>query len=79
MPGIDAEHLSSKSKIKAYDYLVELSNADAEMEISMRTFGICAKIFESAIDDDDFDDDDCRSMIKEQMRLQARREKKKKY
>jgi len=79
LPAIDPEHLSSKSKIKAYDYLTELSNADAEMEISMRTFGICAKIFETSAEDEDFTDDDARSMIKEQMKLQARREKKKKY
>lgn len=79
LPAIDPEHLSAKSKIKAFDYLTELSNSDAEMEISMRTFGICAKIFETAASDSDFTDDDARSMIKEQMRLQARREKKKKY
>ena len=79
MPAIDPEHLSAKSKIKAFDYLTELSNSDAEMEVSMRTFGICAKIFETAASDSDFTDDDARSMIKEQMRLQARREKKKKY
>ena len=79
LPAIDPEHLSSKSKIKAYDYLIELSNNDAEMELSMRTFGICAKIFETAAGDEDFTDDDARLMIKEQMKLQARREKKKKY
>ena len=73
LPDIDPEHLSSKSKIKAYDYLVELSNNDAEMEVSMRTFGICAKIFETAAGDPDFDEDDVRSMIKEQMKLQAQR------
>lgn len=79
MPAIDPEHLSPKSKIKAYDYLVELSNADAEMEVSIRTFGICAKIFETAAGDPDFTDDDAKSMIKEQMKLQAQRLKRKKY
>jgi len=79
MPGIDPEHLSSGAKIKAYDYLVELSNADAEMEISIRTFGICAKIFETASDDPDFSDDEAKAMIKEQMKLQASRAKRKKY
>ena len=49
------------------------------MEVSIRTFGICAKIFETAAGDDDFSDDEARAMIKEQMKLQARREKKKKY
>lgn len=79
MPEIDAEHLSSKSKIKAYDYLTELSNSDAKMEISIRTFAICAKIFETASGDPDFTDDDARAMIKEQMKLQASRERRKKY
>ena len=71
MPAIDPEHLSAKSKIKAYDYLSELSNNNEDMEISIRTFGICAKIFETAAGDPDFTDDDAKSMIKEQMRLQA--------
>jgi len=71
MPAIDPEHLSAKSKIKAYDYLTELSNTNQDMEISIRTFGICAKIFETAAGDPDFTDDDAKSMIKEQMKLQA--------
>ena len=79
MPAIDPEHLSPKSKIKAYDYLVELSNADADMEVSIRTFGICAKIFETANGDPDFTDEDAKSMIKEQMKLQSQRLKRKKY
>ena len=70
---IDKEHLSPKSKIKAYDYLEELSNNDAEMEVSIRTFSICAKIFETAEGDSDFTDEDAKSMIKEQMKLQAQR------
>lgn len=73
MPEIDSANLSAKSKIKAYDYLIELSNADAEMEVSIRTFCICAKIFETASGDPDFDEDDVKSMIKEQMKLQAQR------
>lgn len=73
MPGIDPGRLSVKSKIKAYDYLCELANSSAEMEISMRTFGICAKIFETAANDPDFSDDEVKSMIKEQMKLQAQR------
>ena len=81
MPELDPQHLSPKSKIKAYDYLSELANSDAEMEVSLRTFTICAKIFETAAGDPDFDDDDAKSMIKEQMKLQAQkiRGKKGKY
>lgn len=79
MPGIDPEHLSADAKIKAYDYLTELADSGTDMEISIRTFSICAKIFETAEDDEDFSDEDARSMIKEQMKLQAaRREKGKK-
>lgn len=73
MPSMDPLHLSAKSKEKAYDYLVELSKTDTDMEISIRTFGICAKIFETAADDNDFTDDDAKSMIKEQMKLQSQR------
>lgn len=73
IPAIDPEHLSLKSKLKAYDYLIELCEDDIEMEISIRTFGICAKIFESTDNDSDFDDEDAKSMIKEQMKLQASR------
>ena len=73
MPEIDSEHLSSKSKIKAYDYLSELANDEAEMEISIRTFCICAKIFETASGDPDFDEEDVKSMIREQMKLQSQK------
>jgi len=77
MPALDPEHLSSKSKIKAYDYLVEMLESNAKMEVSIRTFTICAKIFESCAKMPDFSDDDCKSMIKEQMKLQAQRGGKK--
>ena len=77
MPGIDPEHLSVKSKIKAYDYLLDLANKKTDMEISIRTFGICAKIFETAQEDDDFTDEEAKSMIGEQMKLQATRRGKK--
>ena len=73
MPDIDPEHLSSKSKIKAYDYLSELTDSNIEMEVSIRTFSICAKIFETSEGDEDFTDDDAKAMIKEQMKLQAAR------
>lgn len=73
MPKIEPETLSQESKTKAYNYLVELSEEGAEMEISIRTFGICAKIFEACSGDINFSDDDAKSMIKEQMKLQASR------
>ena len=37
------------------------------MEISIRTFVACAKLFEMGENNEDFSDDDVRSMIKEQM------------
>ena len=73
MPSIDPEHLSSRAKIKAFDYLQEMANKKMDMEISIRTFGICAKIFETCIDDPDFTEDEARQMIAEQMKLQSRR------
>ena len=73
MPAIDPEHLSSRSKIKAYDYLQEMANKKMDMEISIRTFAICAKIFETCADDPDFTEEDVRKMIADQMKNQARR------
>ena len=73
MPSIDPEHLSSRSKIKAYDYLQEMADKKMDMEISIRTFAICAKIFETCADDPEFTEEDVRKMIADQMRNQARR------
>lgn len=77
MPAIDPAHLSPKSKMKAYDYLVDLAKKGSEMEISIRTFGLCAKIYESCDNDPDFGDEVAQMMIKEQMRLQSLRGGKK--
>lgn len=73
MPAIDPEHLSSRAKIKAYDYLQEMANSNKNMEISIRTFAICAKLFETCFDDPDFDEEETRKMIEEQMKHQASR------
>ena len=72
IPKISPEKLSLNSKEKAYNYLEELASQKSEMEISLRTFSICAMLFES-MDDDDL----AREMIKEQMKLQADRLKNK--
>lgn len=77
LPKLDPEHLSPKAKLKAFNYLKELAENKSKMEISIRTFGICAKIFEACEEDEDFNDEDARSMIKEQMELQAERRKMK--
>ena len=73
MPKLFEGEISDKSKNKAYAYLTELMKEGSDMEISIRTFGICAKIFESCLEDDYFSDEDAKSMIKEQMKLQSSR------
>jgi len=73
MPAIDPEHLSPNSKMKAYEYLVDLAEKGSEMEISIRTFGLCAKIYESCNNDPDFGDEVAQMMIREQMKLQSQR------
>lgn len=72
LPTIDKEKLSLESKTKAFNYLKEISKDYYDkIEISIRTFSICARIFESA--DADFSDDDCKFMILKQLKLQALR------
>ena len=67
MPSIAPEQLHQKAKAKALDYLMELADSGTNMEISIRTFVACAKLFEMGENNEDFSDDDVRSMIKEQM------------
>lgn len=73
MPGIDPDKLSAKAKMKAYDYLMELHESGSKMELSLRTFGICALMFEANMNDPEFTEEDTKSMIREQMVLQALR------
>lgn len=75
IPKLDPTKLSMKSKNKAYDFLIEMLENKEKMELSIRTFQICAKIYESCDGLDDFSEDDVRSMIREQMKLQAVRTK----
>ena len=67
MPSIAPEQLHQKAKAKALDYLMELADSGTNIEISIRTFVACAKLFERGENNEDFSDDDVRSMIKEQM------------
>lgn len=67
LPAIDNEHLTMKSKSKALDYLKEMSEKGEQMEISIRTFTTCAKLFAVCEDDMDIFDDEVKAMIKEQM------------
>lgn len=72
IPKINPGKLSIQSKTKAYEYLKELVDEKMDIEVSIRTFGICSMLFES-IGDDDL----AKAMIKEQMKLQADRLKNK--
>jgi hypothetical protein len=65
--------ISMAAKNKALDYLKELARSGADMEISIRTFNTCARLFAVCENDPDMTDDDVKSMIKEQMKNQSLR------
>lgn len=65
--------ISMKSKTKALNYLKELAHSGADMEISIRTFNTCARLFAVCENDPDMSDEDVESMIKEQMKNQSLR------
>ena len=73
IPAIAPQKLSTQSKMKAYDYLVDLAESGAAMEISIRSFTTCARLFQVCEGDDDFTDDDAKSMIAEQMENQFKK------
>lgn len=77
LPNIEPQRYSMEAKQKAYEYLVELNEEGTKMELSLRTFGICAKLYMAAEKDNDFTEEDVRSMIKEQMKLLSARGGKK--
>ena len=65
--------ISMRSKTKALNYLKELAHSGADMEISIRTFNTCARLFAVCENDSDMSDEDVESMIKEQMKNQSLR------
>lgn len=73
MPAIDPVRLTESSKKKALNYLKELSAAGSKMEISVRSFTTCAKLFAVCEGDSEMSDDDVKSMIKEQTENMAMR------
>lgn len=78
LPELGDGKWSMESKNKAYNYITKLAeNKSVSIELSIRTFGICAKLFESCSDDPDFTDVDCEKMIGKQLKLQAARGGKK--
>lgn len=77
MPAIEPENLSPVSKMKAYDFLSELADDGQKIEISIRSFVTCSRLFEMQAKEPDFTDEEVRSMIKDQVTNQALRGGKK--
>lgn len=78
MPAIDPVNLSAKCKIQAYEYLSELAEKGAKMEISIRSFCTCARCFRLGEDpENDLSAEDVKEMIEEQMANQHARGGKK--
>lgn len=71
VPTMDSAHLSMKSKMKAFDYIANLVTAKAKIDISIRMFVTCSKLYENQVSMGDVTDDDVKSMIKEQLENQA--------
>ena len=73
MPKLGVGKLSDSSKKEAYDYLYQLNEQGADMEISIRSFNVVANILEAS----EGDTSSAQRMIKEQMKLQFARGGKK--
>ena len=72
MPAIEEGRLSSVAKIKAFDYLSDLADDGSKMEVSIRSFVTCARLFQMQQEDsENFTDDQIKSMIKDQVTNQA--------
>lgn len=78
LPVIDERTVSKVAKIRAYDYIEDLAEKKGDsIEISIRTFQICARLFDAQRLDEDLTDEEVEEMIAEQLALQARRGGKK--
>jgi hypothetical protein len=73
LPSLGDDTMSMSAKEKSLAYIKELAEKGENVEISFRTFLICAKLYQAAEKDDDFTDEEVESMIAEQMKLQAAR------
>jgi SpoVK/Ycf46/Vps4 family AAA+-type ATPase len=78
IPKIQPDKLSTANKMKAYEYLVKLSEQKTKMEISIRSFASAARLFQLC-EDEDLTQDQVEEMIKEQMTNQALRSKDTKH
>lgn len=72
MPSLDPDKLTMESKQKAYNYLIHLAEDNTPIEINIRNFLSCARIY-TLCEDEDLEEKDVESMIKEQMVNQALR------
>lgn len=72
MPAIEEGRLTSTAKIKAFDYLSDLADEGSKMEVSIRSFVTCARLFQMQQEDSEtFTDEQIKSMIKDQVTNQA--------
>ena len=61
-----------KANLKACDYLSDLADEGSQMEISIRSFVTCARLFQmQQKSNDEFTDEQIKSMIKDQVTNQA--------
>lgn len=75
MPSIEPNHLSMSSKAKAMNYLEKLVEDKKPIEVSIRSFITCARIYENAENDDELAL--AEKMISEQMKNSSLRGGKK--
>ena len=71
MPKIEPNHLSMSSKAKAMNFLEKLVEDKEPIEVSIRSFITCSRIYENAENDEELKL--CEKMIREQMRNQSLR------
>ena len=71
MPKIEPEHLSMSSKAKAMNFLEKLVEDKEPIEVSIRSFITCSRIYENAENEEELKL--CEKMIREQMKNQSLR------
>ena len=64
--------MSADAKIKAYEHLTKLAKDGSNMEISIRTFTSCARLYQLC-EGEDITEEQVNEMIEEQMNNQALR------
>lgn len=72
MPNLEKHKLTMEAKQKAYNYLMKLAEEKTTMEINIRNFLSCARIY-TLCEGEDLSEKDVESMIKEQMVNQSMR------